>query len=191
MHGAAVESMAPLLVAAVSPRVRKPRTVADAVQNARWVRNISGSLFIPALVQYISLWSRVQELQLSGEPDRFIWECAANQQYSATSACRALFLGQFSIPRTKELTKVRANPHPPCKFFLWFALLGRSVSSGIICLTTGHARCTLKKQRPCSTYWSIAGSLAKFGSRFCIRRATGTLFLRRTMHSPTGGCFSV
>jgi hypothetical protein len=57
-----MKSMAPLVVAIVSPRVHKTQTVAEAVQNARWVRDIAGSLSIPALLQYISLWSRVQEL---------------------------------------------------------------------------------------------------------------------------------
>jgi hypothetical protein len=57
-----MESMAPLVVAIVSPRVHKTQIVAEAVQNARWVRDIAGSLSIPALLQYISLWSRVQEL---------------------------------------------------------------------------------------------------------------------------------
>jgi hypothetical protein len=77
-----VEATAPLVVAAVSPRVRKSRTVAEALQNARWVRDI------PTIMQYISLWSRMQELQLSNEPDCFIWKWAANQQYSAASACK-------------------------------------------------------------------------------------------------------
>jgi hypothetical protein len=79
--------------------------VADALQNDRWIVDITGSLSITALVHYVSVWTSMQEIQLDqGREDRFIWKWSSNQQYSASSAYRAFFHGQSSIPGAKELS---------------------------------------------------------------------------------------
>jgi hypothetical protein len=59
--------------------------------------------------------------------DKFIWKWSGNQQYSSSSAYKAFFLGQGSIPGAKELCKMAAPPR--CKFFIWLALLGRCWTS--------------------------------------------------------------
>jgi hypothetical protein len=55
MDSSLVGSLAPLVVAAVQPRVRKTRLVADGLQNMRWIQDIYGSLFVSALTQYVTL----------------------------------------------------------------------------------------------------------------------------------------
>jgi hypothetical protein len=106
LDGGSVQSVAPLVaVVVLPPRVRKFWLVADVVQSVRWIRDISGSLSIPALAQYVSMWSRVHGLQPAGEPDRFIWKWSSNQQYLAASTYKAFFLGQCSIPGPKSLPR--------------------------------------------------------------------------------------
>jgi hypothetical protein len=54
------------------------------------------------LRQYVDLWIRLQSVHLDEQSnDKFIWKWTVNQQYSASSAYRAFFLGQCSIPGAK------------------------------------------------------------------------------------------
>jgi hypothetical protein len=94
------------------------------MRNQQWIRDIAGALSVSALAQYVTLWSRLQDLHLQSEvDDTFIWKWAANHQYSASSAYRAFFHGQCGIHGARKLAKVKAPPS--CKFFVWTALLGR------------------------------------------------------------------
>jgi hypothetical protein len=45
-----IQRRALALLAAVEPHARNPRTVADALVDRRWIRDITGALSIPALV---------------------------------------------------------------------------------------------------------------------------------------------
>jgi hypothetical protein len=92
MQGHAIESLYHILLAAVGRRVAKNRRVADALHNSSWIRDITGSISIPALQQYITLWSRLQHVLLSEANDKFVWRWTANRQYSTASAHRALFV---------------------------------------------------------------------------------------------------
>jgi hypothetical protein len=68
---------------AVSKRVRRSRVVSEVMVNNRWIMDISGSLSLLALRQYINLLVRLQSVQLDDQAeDKFIWKWSANQQYS-------------------------------------------------------------------------------------------------------------
>jgi hypothetical protein len=68
-------------------------TLADS-----WIRDITGSLSVPALHQYISLWSCFQHIHLDPSlPVKFIWKWSVNQKYSLASAYEAFFLGQCGV----------------------------------------------------------------------------------------------
>jgi hypothetical protein len=85
----------PDLYAAVNRRAAKSRPVCDALVGDCWIRDISGSLSVFALQQYVDLWGRVQQVRLAvNSPDRLIWKWSNNQQYSSASVYRAFFLGQ-------------------------------------------------------------------------------------------------
>jgi hypothetical protein len=80
MEGSSIESLAPLVVAVMSKRTRKNRLVADALRDDQWIRDISGSLSVQALAQYVLLWDRLQPLHLSDDiDDKFIWKWSSNQ----------------------------------------------------------------------------------------------------------------
>jgi hypothetical protein len=49
---------------AVSKRASKSRLVSDALLGDCWIRDISGSLSVLTLQQYVSLWVRIQQVQL-------------------------------------------------------------------------------------------------------------------------------
>jgi hypothetical protein len=81
-----------LLIQAVNKRVRKTRFVYEAMAGERWIGDISGSLSILALRQYVNLWVRLRLVELNGKSeDRFIWKWS---QHSTASAYRTFFLGQ-------------------------------------------------------------------------------------------------
>jgi hypothetical protein len=87
--------------------------VAQALQNATWIRDISGSISVTALTHYVHLWTRLSDVQLvASQPDKFIWKWTSNQQFSAASAYRAFFHGQCSILGASTLCKTRAPPTP-------------------------------------------------------------------------------
>jgi hypothetical protein len=124
LQGDSMEHLYPDLVACVPGRIKKSHTVAEALQNLRWVRDISDSLSATVLVQYLNAWSRLQQVQLNLDvQDKFLWKWTANQSYSAASAYRAFFHGQCFIPGAQILCKTKAIPR--CKFFIWLSLLDR------------------------------------------------------------------
>jgi hypothetical protein len=54
-------------------RVRKQRTISQALSNGQWIRDISGALSVQALQQYVQLWERASDVVLSlNPPDKFI-----------------------------------------------------------------------------------------------------------------------
>jgi hypothetical protein len=119
-----IATLAPDLVVSAHKQARKNRLVAEALSNAAWIRDITGSLSASSLWQYVWLWMRLNSIQLDmATPDRFIWKWMSHQQYSASSAYRAFFVDQCGIPGANELHKTKAPP--TCKFFMWLVLLGR------------------------------------------------------------------
>jgi hypothetical protein len=57
----------------VNKRVIKSKVVSEGMLDDMWITDISGSLPIPALHQYVNLWSRMQSLTLSSNAeDKFI-----------------------------------------------------------------------------------------------------------------------
>jgi hypothetical protein len=49
-------------------------TVAEALSNRRWVRDITGGLSTPALAQYLQLWDLTGTISLTaGQADKVIW----------------------------------------------------------------------------------------------------------------------
>jgi hypothetical protein len=130
LDGKSLHQLAPDVVATVPKRTRVLRrtSVAEALIDDQWISDITGSLSVTALAQYVSIWETLKGLQLAQElEDKFIWEWSSNQRYSASSAYKASFLGQSSLPCAKELSKIAAPPR--CKFFLWLALLDRCWTS--------------------------------------------------------------
>ncbi|XP_071680410.1 uncharacterized protein [Lolium perenne] len=72
-----------------------------------------------ALWQYVQLWGRLRDTQLSGDPDRLVWRWTTDGQYSAGSCYDTLFQGAIISGSWKLNWKSWAPPR--VKFFIWLA----------------------------------------------------------------------
>lgn len=124
LDGEAITDIAPCLIRAVGPRIAKMRTVHEALQDRRWVRDISGALTVQVILDYLFIWEKLRPVSLDpNTPDKPLWKWTSDHQFTAASAYRAFFLGQESIPGAKILCKTRTPPK--CKFFIWLAIHDR------------------------------------------------------------------
>jgi hypothetical protein len=62
----------PELFALIPKRARKRRTVREALVERRWISDIQGALSLLAIWQYVQLWIRVRDIQLSDGPDTLL-----------------------------------------------------------------------------------------------------------------------
>jgi hypothetical protein len=78
----------------------------DAVESAdrRWIRDVTGALSVPALVEFLELVDTTQHVPLSPDvPDQVQWKLTASGVYSAESAYRAFFTGMGLFPCGKAI----------------------------------------------------------------------------------------
>lgn len=136
LDGQSLEQIAPNLLATVPACVRNSRTVRDALEGRRWVRDIKAGLTAQVILEYLRVWDLLDGRVLSDRPDSFRWKWTSSGQYSASSAYRAFFLGLTEQLGAKQLWKIKA-PNK-CRFFLWLLL---------------HGRCCLLDVRSTSTAW--------------------------------------
>ena len=59
LDGCTIAEVAPNLFRTVSKRTAKRRTVAQALQNRRWVGDIKGARTVQVLVEYLHVWDLV------------------------------------------------------------------------------------------------------------------------------------
>lgn len=117
LEGSSIRCIAPAVWAAVPARLRRRRTVAEALQDRRWIRDCTGALGLQAILEYLQLWSILRSsVRLSDHPDSFIWKWEASGLYSSRSAYRALFLGRVPF-QSEPIWKTFAPPR--CRFFAW------------------------------------------------------------------------
>jgi len=98
LHGRRPRDIAPNLFKASK---RKCRTVADALQNSSWIREIRNTttLSITHLVEFVQLWGLVRQTVLqNGTQDTIKWKLSATGEYSTASAYKAQFLGTIAAP---------------------------------------------------------------------------------------------
>ena len=170
-HGSTIpihRDIAPCLCDVVDPRIQKARTVADGLQNDRWIRDISGALTVQVLLDYLLIWDLTRDVTLRpGITDRLLWKWTSDQTFSTASAYRSFFIGQYSIPGAKILAKTRAPGK--CKFFGWQSMIGVGQLPGgsdtaSKMMTT--ALCAARILKPSHTFSSAAPSPGKFGSGY-------------------------
>jgi hypothetical protein len=124
LQGTRVADIVQELMTTVAPRRRKRRSVACALCDNSWRRDITGALTVPVLLQYLDIWQHLQQVQLRPEvADSFTWRWEVSSAYSCRSSYMALCNGQTSILGAMELWKTHALRK--CIFFMWFAILGR------------------------------------------------------------------
>jgi hypothetical protein len=127
LHGRMITEVALNLFEAVARRRRETRTVASALQDHNWIRDITGPCMIPVIMQYLALRQEIQSIVLApGTPVRFIWRWCLSGVYSTSSAYQALFLGQsvlhmigasWSFGRQSACNAMVEEPWPLCSLF--------------------------------------------------------------------------
>ena len=102
---------------------RKWRTVADALQNNNWIREIRNNpaLSITHFIEFVQLWELVQPTMLqNGAHDTIKWKLSATGEYSTASSYKAHFIGSTTAPNLPSIWRTWAPLK--CKFFAWLIL---------------------------------------------------------------------
>jgi len=66
LHGCSIENLAPNVFKCIPARLRKARTVKDALHELTWVSDIRGALGWQGLVEYLDLWDVLTDVILHG-----------------------------------------------------------------------------------------------------------------------------
>jgi hypothetical protein len=77
---------------------RKNRTVANAMQNDNWLRDLMHDMSATLLTEITLLWIEVEAAQIDisdRAPDEIQWTRTTNKQYSASSAYHMQFDGSL------------------------------------------------------------------------------------------------
>lgn len=75
-----------------------------ALQDRKWVKDIIGALTVQVLLDYLSVWNKLQMFMLDdATPDKVPWKWIQDHSFSTTSAYRAFFFGQYEVPGARIL----------------------------------------------------------------------------------------
>jgi hypothetical protein len=90
------------------------------LEEEKWLDDIQGEIS----VEYLELWDLLEGVVLQeGVPDRHIWRLSSSGEYTAKSACDALFEGAISFSPYERIWKSWAPPK--CRFFMWLVAHNR------------------------------------------------------------------
>lgn len=124
LNGSRLEEIAPLVYATVSPRAKTSRLLKDALSSEVWVTDIRPDLSFEALMQYLTLWHRIQGTTLrDGVEDVLSWSWEDDGQFSVRSAYASKFAGKEVAATVHFTWKSRAPLR--CRFFVWLAMKNR------------------------------------------------------------------
>jgi hypothetical protein len=143
IQGRRVFDIALDLLAVVHCRRWETRMVSSAFHSQDWIGDITGSLTVPVLLQYLDLHQCIEELAFTlNTADKFVWRWCSSGAYSVSSAYSAFLFGQMALLGAKELWKTRAMN--TCRFFYRLVLHGR-------CWTSNGLQChSLRNNGPCA-----------------------------------------
>lgn len=106
---------------------RSRLTVAQALVDHRWTRDLLGSLSTEALGEFFQLWDEMREVTLDNSADSIRWKMAADGLYSASSAYNLFFLAKEDCPFGELLWQSRTPSR--VRFFMWLALKGKCLTA--------------------------------------------------------------
>jgi len=124
LQGRTLSELAPNLCKLIPKRAVKRRTVAQALDNRRWVADIRGALSVQVLREYLYIWDLVDGLVLQPEiPDQHRWKLTNLGPYSSKSAYNAFFIGSIRFAPWKRIWRSWAPLRR--EFFIWLAIKNR------------------------------------------------------------------
>lgn len=147
------------------------------------------SLTVQAIYEYLHLWVRISEVQLSAAEDVYIWRWTSNGQYTSKSAYAMLHQGSMSFSGSQRIWKSWAPQK--IKFFIWLAsrkknleLIGEGAMDFKRMTIVGSATKNMKQQ---TTSWSIAAMRRKYGGEFWTLLTASVASCRTFPRSSPGG----
>jgi hypothetical protein len=170
--GRSILDIAADLAAAVPSRRKNKLTVAAALQNDVWHRDITGALSIPILIQFLQVKQELLGIALDPlTQDRLVWRWNPSATYLSKSAYDAMFIGQSATLGAKELCSTRA-PNK-CRFYVWTVLHHQVWTSARL-----H-RHGLSNNGPCAFRVQMDGTLDHLLAGCVFSRETRFKLLRR------------
>ena len=128
LDGWRIAEVAPLLHSLVPQRIRRTRTVGDALPLHAWARDVGPNLNEATILEYLQLWTRVVTVQLAEDvEDSFVWSWEKDGKFSVRSAYAARFAGR-EVSTTADFTWRNRAPLR-CRFFMWLAMRDRCWTS--------------------------------------------------------------
>jgi hypothetical protein len=110
------------LMGRISSRIRKQRTVQEALMNNNWVNHISGRLPAQVNVEFLMVRDLVQNVQLQPRiSDVHHWLPTTSRNYIARSAYKRFLVGSVAFESVDQIWKSWALPC--CKVFISLASL--------------------------------------------------------------------
>ncbi|WVZ54094.1 LOW QUALITY PROTEIN: hypothetical protein U9M48_004954 [Paspalum notatum var. saurae] len=104
LQGKTAAEVAPDSIKLVPKRTVKQRTVAQALNNNSWARDIKGALTVTVLIEYMKLWDLVSSVVIRHELlDQHIWRLTGSGCYSCKSAYNSFFLGPIKFGPWKRI----------------------------------------------------------------------------------------
>jgi hypothetical protein len=94
---------------------RKSISVADGIQDNKWTRGLQQIANTEEINQFVELWQRVCEVNLSTQEDGISWRFSANRLYSSSSAYAIQIFRSIADFSWSQL-------RPTTKFFCWLAV---------------------------------------------------------------------
>jgi hypothetical protein len=104
-------------------RRRKNRSMANAMNNDNWIKDVMHDISAPLFVDYVKLWHLVAASpfdRTDQEEDDIVWARFANGVYSAKLAYNIQFDGGFESVFPNTIWQIWAPTR--CKFFIWLLL---------------------------------------------------------------------
>jgi hypothetical protein len=116
--------LVPILFDITPKKITNRRTVQEALTDRRWIADITGSLSVGVLLDYLHLWNLISDFELLPDiEDKHTFSIAANGTYSAKAAYDGLFIGSVHFGHYERVWKTWAPSK--CHFFLWLSVLNR------------------------------------------------------------------
>ncbi|BAS76680.1 Os02g0118800 [Oryza sativa Japonica Group] len=106
---------------------RSQLTVAQALTNNRWVRDLQGALSNEAMAQFFQLWDEVHTVELNLEEDTIRWKLSSDGLFTVSSAYNLFFMAREICPFSELIWHIKAPSR--VRFFLWLAAKGRCLTA--------------------------------------------------------------
>jgi hypothetical protein len=126
---------------------KKNLTVAKALQGEKWMQGLQRITSMKEVRQFITLWHKINEIELSDQLDAINWHLTASGNYSTSSAYAAHFLGACSNHNWGSVWAVKAEDK--CKKLCWLLLQNKLWTADRILSTGGQSNPTCQL---CRTY---------------------------------------